>query len=466
MGKNLKKANRFIEIYNDIVQFPTMSDVAEEAGLSLSRAKSLVSEIRARNRKSEEGLKIIGSRVASGRDQDKVEKEDDLREGQVVSNLGRAVPMSDEVREYRKDWTAKDCINHLRDIVDRLSAEEGYRIHITRNKFRNESSISDSTWNRYFGSFAEYRRQADLELSRHAHGIERAIGKHASKDEMQRVTDMKRSYAGKYERPDNGKRFKTILIGTDFHGTKCDPFVRRMFEEANRRIQPDVINMNGDFFDLADFSKYTSDPREFDVMSEIHWNHDLLETLREDNPDAQIDFIEGNHEYRLFRHLGEQTPALKVLLCDLHGMDIPKLLGLDRYEINFTGQASLKAFTEADVKKELGRNFKLYWGCLLSCHYPERRKLRIPGWGGHHHKHEVWPFFNPFFGACEFHQMGGGQRRRADFMDGEIWQNGIMVVHCDTETKHSVFEYIPIQDHCVLGGEYYLRNSDERIFAE
>lgn len=466
MGRNLKKNNRFIQIYNDIVSFPTMLDVAEEAGLSLSRAKSLVSEIRKRNKDKENGLLIIGSRVAAGRDQDRVEKEDEILPGQMVNNLGRRVPKSEEVRQYLEDWTADDCIKHLRDVSDMLSKQAGHRVHMTRNLFRNESDISDSTWNRFFGSFGEYRRQADLELSRHAHAIERAIGKHASKDEMQRVTDMKRSYAGKYERPDNGQRFKTILIGTDFHGTKCDPFVRRMFEEANRRIQPDVINMNGDFFDLADFSKYTSDPREFDVMSEIRWNHSLLETLREDNPDAQIDFIEGNHEYRLFRHLGEQTPALKVLLCDLHGMDIPKLLGLDRYEVNFTGTASLKAFTEADVKKELSRNFKVYWDCLLSCHYPERRKLRIPGWGGHYHKHEVWPFFNPFFGACEFHQMGGGQRRRADFMDGEMWQNGIMVAHCDTLTKQTTFEYIPIQDHCVLGGQYYFRTAEEKIFND
>ena len=458
--------NDFVAIYNDIVNFPTIQDVADEVQLSKSRASSLVSEIRKRNRDKEEGLDKIGSRVAAGRDQDKSEKEGFLSEGQMVDNLGRSVPLSEDLRQFKEDWSAQDCINHLRSVVKRLSDEAGVIIFITRHKFRTESGISDSTWNRHFGTFNEYRRQADLELSRHAHSIERAVGKHASKDEMQRVTDMKRSYAGKYERPDNGKRFKTILIGTDFHGTKCDPFVRRMFEEANRRIQPDIINMNGDFFDLADFSKYTSDPREFDVMGEIHWNHDLLSTMRKDNPDAQIDFIEGNHEYRLFRHLGEQTPALKVLLCDLHGMDIPKLLGLDKFEVNFTGQASLKAFTEADVKKELSRNFKIYWDCLLSCHYPERRKLRIPGWGGHHHKHEVWPFFNPFFGACEFHQLGGGQRRRADFMDGEIWQNGIMVAHCDTETKHSTFEYIHIQDHCVLGGEYYQRRSDEEIFAD
>lgn len=462
---SLEVLNAFVAVYNDIVNFPTISDVAEEMGLSESRASSLVSEIRNRNKQGEQGLHTIGSRVAAGRDQIKVEKAEDLKLGQKFNTLGRAVPLSEDERKYAEDWTAQDCIDHLRDISDKIFKRTGARPFITRSQFRNESNISDSTWNRYFGTFNEFRRQADLELSRHAHSIERSTAKHASKDEMRRVTDMKRSYADKYERPDNGRRFKTILIGTDFHGLKCDPFVRRMFVEANRRVQPDVINLNGDFFDLPEFSKYNRDPREFDVMGEITWNHDLYKELREDNPDAQMDFIEGNHEFRLFRHLSEQTPALKVLLNDLHGMDIPKLLGLDRFEINFTGTADLSAFTEQDVKKELSRNFKIYWDCLLSCHYPNRKSLRIPGWGGHHHKHEVWPFFNPFFGACEFHQMGGGQRRRADFMDGEIWQNGIMLAHCDIQTQHSVFEYIPIQDHCVLGGEYYFRNADENIFA-
>lgn len=462
---SLDDLNEFIAIYNDTESFPSMKDVAEEAGLSLSRAKSLVSEIRARNKKGEEGLDRIGSRVGISVKKQDEEKEIELKEGQRLDNLGRPVPLSEDERKFHERWSADDCIAHIRTISERIHDETGYRPHLTRNQFRNESVISDATWNRYFGTFEEFRRQAGLSLSRHAHGVERQIAKHASKDEMERVTEMKRSYAGKYERPDNGRRFKTILVGTDFHGLKVDPFVRRMFIEANRRVQPDVINMNGDFFDLPEFSKYNRDPREFDVMGEVTYNHDMFGTLREDNPDAQIDFIEGNHEYRLFRHLSEQTPALKVLLCDLHGMDIPKLLGLDKFEINFTGTADLKAFTEQDIKRELARNFKIYWDCLLSCHYPERRNLRIPGWGGHHHKHEVWPFFNPFFGACEFHQMGGGQRRRADFMDGEIWQNGIMIVHCDTETKHSVFEYIPIQDHCVLGGEYYTRREAEKIYA-
>jgi len=461
--------NEFIAIYNDIANFPTMQDVADEMQISKSRAQNIVGEIRAKVRAGEVGIDKIASRVAAGRDQSPtlVEEEEDeapLKIGQMRDNNGSVVPLSEDLRKYRKDWTDQDCLDHLNEVVQMLSDEKGVLVHITRNSFRINSNISDATWNRYFGTFNEFRRQAGLELSRHQHQVEMAIGKHASTDKMSDLTDLKRSYAGKYDRSDNGRRFKTILVGTDFHGLKCDPFVRRMFEIANKRIQPDVINLNGDFFDLPNFSKYTTDPREFDVMGEIEWNHDMFSTLREDNPDAQMDFIEGNHEFRLFRHLSESTPALKVLLSDLHGMDIPKLLGLDKFEISFTGTASLKAFTEADVKKELSRNFKIYWDCLLSCHYPQRRNLRIPGWGGHHHKHEVWPFFNPFFGACEFHQLGGGQRRRADFMDGEIWQNGIMVVHCDTQTQHSVFEYIQIQDHCVLGGEYYTRAADEAIF--
>lgn len=465
MTMKLNRANEFVRAYNDIVNYPTVADVADDLDLSVSRVKSWASEIRKRNAAAECGLEIIASRSSVAKDNNEKAL---LSPGQKLDGLGRPSPLSEDERKFREDWTAQDCVQHLLAIAKAMPGEDGTvttvqgkQIHITRMYFRNNSNISDSTWNRYFGTFGEFRRQSGLELSRHAHSIERAIAKHSSTDLMDDLTKMKRGYAGRYERPFNAKeRWRTILVGTDFHGMKCDPFVRRMFIEANRRIQPDVINMNGDFFDLAEFSKYTSDPRDFDVMGEIRYNHELFARLREDNPDAQLDFIEGNHEFRLFRHLSEETPALKVLLHDLHGFDIPKLLGLDKYEINFTGRASLKAFTQRDVRKELERNFMVYWDCVLSCHYPERRNLRMPGWGGHHHKHEVWPFFNPQFGPCEFHQMGGGQVRAADFMDGEIWQNGIMIAHVDTIDKQTMFEYIPIGDFCVLGGQYYYRDDE------
>jgi UDP-2,3-diacylglucosamine pyrophosphatase LpxH len=84
--------------------------------------------------------------------------------------------------------------------------------------------------------------------------------------------------------------------------------------------------LNGDIFDLPEFSKYTQDPRHFAPVERIKWVHQFLNDLREAAPDAQIDFVEGNHEFRLLRHLSEATPALMTVLADLHGMTIPTCL--------------------------------------------------------------------------------------------------------------------------------------------
>jgi hypothetical protein len=121
--------------------------------------------------------------------------------------------------------------------------------------------------------------------------------------------------------------------------------------ETIDRVQPERIVLDGDIFDLPEFSKYTQDPREFAPVERIKWVHQFLNDLREAAPDAQIDFVEGNHEYRLLRHLSEATPALMTVLADLHGMTIPDLLGLTRYEVNFVARADLTAFTETDIKK-------------------------------------------------------------------------------------------------------------------
>jgi hypothetical protein len=48
-----------------------------------------------------------------------------------------------------------------------------------RNYFRNNGRISDATWNRHFGTFEEFKRQAGIKLTRQQHGLERHIAKHA-----------------------------------------------------------------------------------------------------------------------------------------------------------------------------------------------------------------------------------------------------------------------------------------------
>lgn len=364
------------------------------------------------------------------------------------------VPMSESEGKYHAEWTPQDCVNELRRIAS-IDPEQV----ITRNYFRNHSGISESTWNRYFGTFEEFKKQAGIVLSRHAKSLERGIAKHASVDEMRRLNQEKAGYEDAYLKPSN-KRYRTAVGCSDVHDIECDPFYRAMFIESVLRIQPDRVILAGDIFDLYEFGSYTKDPREWDVMGRIQWVHKFLEDIREASPDSEITFIEGNHEHRLLRHLAEATPALKVVLSDLHGFTVSSLLGLDKFEVNYHGRMDLGTFRQADIKRELARNSLLIDECFLVSHYPTDRKHMIAGFAGHHHKHLVWNIDSLTHGNSEFHQLGGGHGPKCTYTDGGIWNRGFIVCHYDTERLRTQFEYVDVtHDHCVLGGRWYLRDA-------
>jgi hypothetical protein len=371
----------------------------------------------------------------------------------------RVVPLSENQRKFHPEWTKEDCIEHLRAI-----AEANPDQVISRNFFRVHSDISEATWNRYFGTFHEFKRQAGIVLSRHAHSVERAIAKHASKDKLRAMNEEKRDYEDVYGRPDSSKRWQVVLAGSDIHDKLCDPFYRRLFVETARRVQPEVIVLNGDIFDLTEFGKYAQDPRQYDPNGRILWVHQFLADLREAAPNAIIQFVEGNHEFRLLRHLTEATPALVTVLADLHGLTVPSLLGLDKYGVNYTARMDLTAFTETDIRKELRKNYVMLWDCLLFDHFPQGFQMGYPGANGHHHQHHVRNSYSPIFGPYEWHQLGCGHVRQATYCSAEKWSNGFLLVHVDTHTKRSQFEYIDCtHTHCVIGGRFYTRTSEETL---
>ncbi len=368
-----------------------------------------------------------------------------------------ALPLSEDEAKF-KDWTAQQCIDELRRVAEASGMHEA----ITRHHFRIFGSISESTWNKHYGTFLEFKRQAGLILSRHQHRHERDIAKHASHDRMRDMNSEKRNYEGKYDKPD-GERWQTILVGSDVHDIDCDPFWRRVFVDAAQRVKPEIICLNGDIFDLPEFSKFSQDPRDWNVIGRIEWVHQFLRDLRDAAPDAQIDMLEGNHEFRLLRHLTEATPALRTVLADLHGFTVSRLLGLDEFEVNYVARMDLAAWTERDIKEELRANWINYWDAVIAHHFPNGRQMGYPGWNGHHHRHIVWDGYNPTHGAYEWHQVGSGHRRDASYTNGEKWTNGFLLAHVDTTLKHTAFEYVDVRDHCVLGGTWYQRQEDELV---
>lgn len=422
------KDRAFVAAYNN-VRYANSAQVAAALGMSHARVRSRAHELR------RAGVKLL-------------------------NRLHPSVPASEDAQRFKPEWTAEDCIAELQ----RVAALDPDRV-VSRHYFQIHAQCSESTWNRYFGTFEEFKRQAELKLTRQQHALERHIAKHASVDHYRRVSDERRGYAGLYQRHNN-RRFKTIVICSDLHDEEMDPFFRRVLIDTLRRVQPDAFCIGGDGLDLPEFGKYSVDPREWGPARRIRYMHGFLKDVRDASPETQIDWLEGNHEYRLLRHLTDATPALKAVLHELHGMTVPKLLGLHEYEVNYIAKADLAAYRERDIAKELGRNYHIYHDCLLVHHFPEGRNMGLPGVNGHHHKHISWPHFSPVYGAYEWHQLGCGHQRDASYCSGEKWHMGFMIANIDTHTRQVNFDYVPVSDFAVSGGQWYHREAHERTTPE
>lgn len=364
------------------------------------------------------------------------------------------VPLSEDPQKF-KDWGPEECIQELK----RIAEAEPERV-ITRNYFRNVSRCSESTWNQHFGTFGEFKSAAGVTLSRPAKRLEAQIARHASLDRIRQTSLERLGYAGTYKRP-NRNRFKTAIVATDIHDVNCDPFFWRVLVDSIRRIGPDNVTLGGDTFDLPEFGKYDVDPRTWDPVGRIKNVHKKLADIRAAAPNAQIDMLEGNHEFRLLRHLAEATPALKTILSELHGFTVPKLFGLDDYEVNYHAAGDLAVFNSQDLNRELKKNYLIHWDAVLVHHFPAGRQMGIPGCHGHHHAHIVWPHFSQRYGASEWHQLGAGHRRSAEYCDAQKWSNGFLVLHVDSHTLRSNFEYVEVRDIAVVGGKYYQRRESE-----
>jgi hypothetical protein len=368
-------------------------------------------------------------------------------------------PMSEDILAKDKTGTPAQCLENLRAIATANPEKV-----ITRNYFRVHGRYAESCWNGAFGTFNEFKRQAGIVLSRQQHAHERTIAKHASVDHYRKISLEREGYADTYRR-DSKKRFKTVIVTSDLHDIEIDPFFLRVFLDTVKRVQPDDVVLAGDIFDLPEFGKYPVDPREWNAAGRIKFAHTkILGALRAVFPDGNIDLIEGNHEARLLRLLADATPALRAVLSDFLGMGVKDLFKLPELEINYIAKGDLSAYTERDLKQELQNNYKVYYGAFLAHHFPHARNMGMPGCNGHHHKHIVWPMFNPMFKAYEWHQLGAGHKRGASYCEGEKWHNGFLIENIDTHTKATAADYVTVgEDFAVSGGKFYYRTAAEQV---
>jgi hypothetical protein len=347
----------------------------------------------------------------------------------------------------------KDLLEDLK----RLN-EEGKPI--TRATYRNHGKYTEHAVERHFGSFTQFKQEAGLSPTRGERRVAAAVARHVDADKFRAMNIERSDFSEKYQKP-TGRRLQTVMVASDLHDIEMDPFWRRVFIDSVKRVQPDIICFGGDVFDLPEFGKYDVDPREWDVVGRIKFQHEFFKEVREAAPDAQIDLIEGNHEFRLLRHLGEATPALKAVLGDLHGFTVSKLLGLDQFEIRYVARADLAAWNKSSAKHELGKNYEVYFDTLMVDHFPSGIQRGLSGYNGHHHKFKAETFYSHLRGPQTWIQLGAGHKREASYCDGEKWTMGFAINHIDTQSKHVVMNYVPVSDIAEVGGKFYFRGKDE-----
>jgi hypothetical protein len=362
--------------------------------------------------------------------------------------------MSERLKKFDTSATADNCILDLRRLQE-IHPDKS----ITRNFYRVHGKYSDATWQQHFGTFHEFRRQAGLELSRDQHSLERQIAKHASLDVYRSFYEEEvLPYHLKFEKNTTG-RFKTILVGSDFHDLEVDPFMMSVFIDTAKRLQPDHIVLNGDVFDNPEFSKYDLDPRDFDILKRFNYvKKHIFGALRRVAPEAQIDLIAGNHEARILKILAAKTPAMKVLLSDVMGLTLSDVFGLDEFEINLVCKLDLAAFSQPDINSEVKENFKVFYDTFVCSHY-RSMKFGLSGTSGHtHHPHQS-TFCNIPRGKLLWTTTGCMAHTRMGYTEGmDDAQQSFLIGHIDTHKKNIAQEHLVVGgDQIVVHGKRYLR---------
>lgn len=363
--------------------------------------------------------------------------------------------LSEEPKKYDPNATTDDLIADLRRVQ-----EANPDRFITRKAYRRLGRYSDSTWDSRFGTFAEFRKQARLELSRGQQGLERQIAKHASLDTRRGFMEVEvLPWNGRFER-DSSKRWQTMAVASDFHDKDSDPFVLGVFLETCQRVQPDKIILDGDVFDSFEFSRFDKDPRQWDAAGRLAWVRDeLFRPLRESCPEAEITLHAGNHEHHLLRHMSERTPELRAILSDFMGITFADLLGLKAFEINLICKHDLAAFTPRDVRREIAKNRKTYYGCVTVDHYPDPSFSCGTSWiAAHTHKPKLDTSCNELLGGLWGWTNGCMAKIDNGYTDKNRNQNSFCLAEVDTHTKaHHLIPALFGDDGVNIGGTRYSR---------
>lgn len=203
-----------------------------------------------------------------------------------------------------------------------------------------------------------------------------------------------------------------------YHDKKAIKAVINFIKEK----QPEYIILNGDILDMYDCSSFDKSPdRMNSFQKELNLAYSLFEELRKVAPSANIEFIEGNHCYRLKRYLMKHPE-----LFSLDALKLPNLLRLDDYNIRYH-EKSFKLGSLKFTHGSIVRKFSSYTA------HAELDKNDCSGCSGHTHRLGVCYKQTPqrylaWFESgclCDIHP---------EYVDNPDWQQGFLYGYVDKDS--------------------------------
>jgi hypothetical protein len=176
-----------------------------------------------------------------------------------------------------------------------------------------------------------------------------------------------------------------------------DPFhdvaAMDVFAQAAFKMQPDKIQILGDFLDLASQGRFAQEASFAQTTQEaLNAGHEFLATLRAMCPDAEIIVIEGNHDKRMQNFI--ETNAVAAFGLKRAGlpeswpvMSLPYLLRLDELGIQYVDAYPAATDWDNDTTRNIHGTKANSRGSTTAQYVFELPHLNT--WAGHTHRVEI-----------------------------------------------------------------------------
>lgn len=242
---------------------------------------------------------------------------------------------------------------------------------------------------------------------------------------------------------------KRWILASDFHVPHVNTRLVENWLNYVDDVRPAGIGVMGDLLDCEMISRFPSGKRARTLQNEIDEAIDILDAIVDAAPGAELACLEGNHEERLRRHIGE-NPGLE----GLRALTIPALLEL--------GDDRPYEWVKYGASYDVGK-LSMIHGHKVSKHsaYTAKAHLLDGDYStvAHGHTHRLGAYYTTGHrGTRRAFEIGGFFDVKAlDYVTGpKNWQNGFAVadVFPDGNVHIQLIE-ATVDGEFVADGKYY-----------